>query len=115
MLAAVVVGDFGQTIEDGGYGVETLLGHRQRSQGEGAAQAVDVEHGAETGQGAIVQQRLDPRTQGVWIAIQFVGQRLPGPLYQRQAMLQAVDQSAVKVIHGPAPGQRVEHSGRRTV
>src|SRR5690606_41442294 len=67
--------------------------HGQGGEGEGTAEAVDVEHGAETGQGTVVQQRLDPRTQGVRIATQLFGQRLPGLLYQRQAMLQAVDQA----------------------
>lgn len=104
MFAAVVVGDFRQAVEDGRHGVEAFFRHGQGGQGEGAAQAVDVEHGAEAGEGAVVQQGLHAGAQGGGVAVQFLGQRLPRAGHQRQAQLQAVDQAAVEVIHGRGPG-----------
>ena len=113
MLAAVVVGDLGQAVEDGRYFVEAFFRHGQGGQGEGAAQAVDVEHGAEAGEGAVVQQGLHALAQGGGVAVQFLGQGVPGAVHQGQAELQAVDQAAVEVIHGRLPCRRRGRSGRR--
>ncbi|MNR56088.1 hypothetical protein D3C85_1765970 [compost metagenome] len=58
VLASIVVRHFRQALQLLGDLVETLFRHRQGGEGEGAAQAFDVEHRAEAREHSVIEQRM---------------------------------------------------------
>ena len=115
MLATVVVGDLRPAGEQRGDLFETRLRHAHGGQGEGTAEGLDIEQRTEAGQGAVVEQVVEAAQDVFLAAIQLGGEQRVGMRLQRQAVLQAVQQAPVELIHGGAPGRPAARcSGRRT-
>ncbi len=109
MLATIVVGHLGEGVDRRDDLIIVGLGHRKRGQGQAAAQALGVIHGAETAEHPALAQALQAVEQVALGDVQLLGHRREGACHQRQAILQAVDQAtidAVQVIEGHAAPSR---------
>ncbi len=106
-LAAVVVGDLGQRINQRPHPPPVGIGHRHRRQDEGATHLLDLEHRPEAGEDARREQAFDALEQLRLADSQPAGDLGVGFLADRKAALQVVDEGAVHLVDE----HRLRHSG----
>jgi hypothetical protein len=79
--------------------LEALRRHRHRGKRERTAQALGVVHRPETGQQPAVEQALNPCDHHVLGEAQSRADLGKGPLGDRKAALERVDQLAIERVH----------------
>lgn len=99
VFALVVVVDLGVLADALGDPLQTLLGHRQGSQGAGPG-ALVAEHRADPRQRAVGFQAAQPFEHLGFAATQGLGHPPIGFRADRQAFLVAGEEAAGEVVHG---------------
>jgi hypothetical protein len=98
VLAAIVVGHFGEGIDLPGHALEVVLRDPHRRQDKGPAGTFDLEHRTEARQHAALEQRIEPAQDFPRSRPSDFTHLAIGLRNQRKIALQGVDQAAIDFV-----------------